>query len=540
MAFPSSQGPRLGLITGLLLCSCRHLPFVSAFAPSQTALVSISLSSSTSSSLSQSSSPVSFIGHRRRHHLSRPLPSTKMNAANTNDDKGGRNIVIIGGGIQGTSIAFHLHRKLSDSGRDSNASITILEATALASAASGKGGGFMARSWGNGSVTQRLHELAFDSYERLCSGDDAILHVESYRKLPVLSVSPGPDSEPSAKKAKTSGGNKNKENNPSMADIVPEWLDGSIGRISPLGYGDDTAQVTPKEFVEKMMEYVNRPEEKEKGPGVNIVVGKCVGVDYENGDGDDSGEKVVKGVIYVTTSTTDGSDDDEKEEYLTATDVIVAAGPWACQAEEWFEGAVQLPMEGVKSTSIVWKPPVDEEGNLRKEAVDATALFCGEDYRFGTHLEVYPRPDGTIYICGIGGSDYITTSELQSSAFLTNCPPKPDRIDAAKSAFQLMSATYATQGELSHAQACMRPCPPDALPYMGRVPGYRGGYINAGHNCWGIAWAPACGMAMAELVLEGECSCLDLRPFDPARFTVGKGRGGRGRKKGSVSVGEQW
>jgi len=155
-------------------------------------------------------------------------------------------------------------------------------------------------------------------------------------------------------------------------------------------------------------------------------------------------------------------------------------------------------------------------------------------------VEVYPRPDGTIYICGIGGSDYITTSELQSSAFLTNCPPKPDRIDAAKSAFQLMSATYATQGELSHAQACMRPCPPDALPYMGRVPGYRGGYINAGHNCWGIAWAPACGMAMAELVLEGECSCLDLRPFDPARFTVGKGRGGRGRKKGSVSVGEQW
>ena len=89
--------------------------------------------------------------------------------------------------------------------------------------------------------------------------------------------------------------------------------------------------------------------------------------------------------------------------------------------------------------------------------------------------------------------------------------------------------------------AGMRPCPPDALPYMGRIPGWSGAYINAGHNCWGIAWAPACGRAMAELVLEGSSRVVDLGPFDPARFTdLGRKRGGRGRKRGSVSVGEQW
>jgi glycine/D-amino acid oxidase-like deaminating enzyme len=86
----------------------------------------------------------------------------------------------------------------------------------------------------------------------------------------------------------------------------------------------------------------------------------------------------------------------------------------------------------------------------------------------------------------------------------------------------------------------MRPCPPDAKPYMGRVPGWSGAYINAGHNCWGIAWAPACGKALAELVLEGSCSSMNLAPFDPARFTTLRDRGGRGRKKGSVNVGEQW
>ena len=69
-------------------------------------------------------------------------------------------------------------------------------------------------------------------------------------------------------------------------------------------------------------------------------------------------------------------------------------------------------------------------------------------------MEVYPRPDGTIYICGIGGSDYVTTPELQAAAFISSCPPKPDRVEAASQAFRLMSNSYAQEGELSHAQAC--------------------------------------------------------------------------------------
>jgi hypothetical protein len=56
----------------------------------------------------------------------------------------------------------------------------------------------------------------------------------------------------------------------------------------------------------------------------------------------------------------------------------------------------------------------------------------------------------------------------------------------------------------------------------------------------GIAWAPACGKAISELVLKGECSSVNLAPFDPSRFTPNAGRGGRGRKKKGASVGEQW
>ena len=45
-----------------------------------------------------------------------------------------RNIVVVGGGIQGTSVAYHLAER--------GAKVRILEAKAPASAASGKGGGF--------------------------------------------------------------------------------------------------------------------------------------------------------------------------------------------------------------------------------------------------------------------------------------------------------------------------------------------------------------------------------------------------------------
>ena len=355
----------------------------------------------------------------------------------------------------------------------------------------------MARSWGDGGPTQGLHQLSFDLYEGLAKE----LGCESYRKLPVISVAPGTKKASNAKE--------------SLGGIMPDWLDGNMGRIGLMGEGDDTAQVTPKEFVEKMIETGD----------IHVILGECIGVDVEDGGGGGGGDgKIVKGVKYIDRET-------QEERVLEADVVVVSAGPWSCQAEDWFDNAVELPMEGVKSTSIVWK---EREGT----ATAATALFCGEDNRFGTHLEVYPRPDNSIYICGIGGSDYITKEELKTGAYLEECNAKESRVDAASNAFREMSATYRKDGELDRSQACMRPCPPDAMPYMGKIPGYKGAYINAGHNCWGIAWAPACGVAMSELILEGESSSINLKPFDPTRFTTRVI--GRGRKKRGESVGEQW
>lgn len=208
----------------------------------------------------------------------------------------------------------------------------------------------MARSWGDGSATQRLHELAFDLYEKMAPA----LGCKSYRKLPVLSVSAGyKKGIPLAQKK--------------FGDIMPNWLDGDeYGRISPMGYGDDTAQITPAEFVSKMLEA--------QADNIDVVLGSCTGMETDQGS--ERGNRKIVGVKYKPR----GGDNDSSEQVLAADAVVVSAGPWSCAAEDWFQGAVQLPMEGIKSTSIVWKKPEGKD-------VDATALFCGEDDRFGTHCE---------------------------------------------------------------------------------------------------------------------------------------------------------
>merc|ERR1719171_440153 len=187
-------------------------------------------------------------------------------------------------------------------------------------------------------------------------------------------------------------------------------------------------------------------------------------------------------------------------------------------------------MTGIKSTSIVFRDAERE--------VEPFALFCGEDDRFGTHLEVYPRSTGEVYLCGIGGSEYVDGERLRAGELQPGeVHADPKRVKAATDSFSTMSKRLG--GEPATVQACMRPCPPDALPYMGRVPSLRNAYMSAGHNCWGILWAPVSGRAMSELIVDGKASCVDLRPFAPGRFSNDRGyaSGGRGRKRGSEPVG---
>jgi glycine/D-amino acid oxidase-like deaminating enzyme len=57
----------------------------------------------------------------------------------------------------------------------------------------------------------------------------------------------------------------------------------------------------------------------------------------------------------------------------------------------------------------------------------------------------------------------------------------------------------------------------DGLPLIGRVPGMAGAYVATGHGPWGMLNAPATGLALAELIVDGHAGSVDLAPFAPAR-----------------------
>jgi len=131
---------------------------------------------------------------------------------------------------------------------------------------------------------------------------------------------------------------------------------------------------------------------------------------------------------------------------------------------------------------------------------------------------VFPRADGTTYVCGISSE-----SPLPVDPALVI--PDHGAIDRLKALCDRMSPVLAGSRVLA-SQACFRPVTQDGLPLIGAVPGARGAYVATGHGVWGILNAPATGEAMAELILDGAARTTDLSPFDPSRAAIARRRRG--------------
>lgn len=96
---------------------------------------------------------------------------------------------------------------------------------------------------------------------------------------------------------------------------------------------------------------------------------------------------------------------------------------------------------------------------------------------------------------------------------------EPESIEVLKRVAGTVSS-HLKEGEVEvrTEQACFLPLTDDDKPVIGELPNVKGCYVATGHSCWGILNGPATGAAMAELVLDGYASIVDLTPFSPYRF----------------------
>lgn len=76
------------------------------------------------------------------------------------------------------------------------------------------------------------------------------------------------------------------------------------------------------------------------------------------------------------------------------------------------------------------------------------------------------------------------------------------------------------QGEIAQTWTGLRPGSETGEPLIGPVPGYEGLWVSTGHFRTGAKEAPATATLVAEAIVSGEAPAL-LRPFDPAAQGLG-------------------
>jgi glycine/D-amino acid oxidase-like deaminating enzyme len=172
-------------------------------------------------------------------------------------------------------------------------------------------------------------------------------------------------------------------------------------------------------------------------------------------------------------------------------------GPWTGRVK-----GLALPrIHGLKGYSVT----------LGAAGVPPDALFM--DYRTadGRALEpeIIPRPDGTVYVCGMADRQPLPDSAEGVEVSEAGCAILARAAGCASAAL--------AAAPIERRQACYRPVTDDGLPLIGRVPGTAGAYVATGHGPWGMLNAPGTGLALAELIADGAARSLDLRPFDPSR-----------------------
>ena len=175
------------------------------------------------------------------------------------------------------------------------------------------------------------------------------------------------------------------------------------------------------------------------------------------------------------------------DETISCGQIVLAMGPWSRKAEAWLDA--YIPVDPLK-------------GEITRMELPGTPL--NHDLSGGGG-SLHPKPDGLVW-CGTTeewrGFDKETSTSAHQSILEGAVRLVPDMADAC----------------LSLQTACLRPVTPDWLPIIGRLPGWDNVYLATGAGKKGILLSPGIGKSVADLMTQGETS-LSIGPFSPDRFT---------------------
>ncbi len=207
-------------------------------------------------------------------------------------------VLICGGGVIGTSIAYFLSQR--------NVEAVVVERTGIANAASGKSGGFLALDWCDGSPLAPLARRSFELHAELAA---RLNRDWGYRRVETLSVVSSTHQDVGRYRAQAS----------------PAWLGEDSVVHGQIGTLDTTAQLHPESFTNAMMDAAS-------ANGAMLVEGCVDGILFGEG-----GRRATGAIV-------DGAE-------MKADAVVIAMGPWSILACQW----LPLPATyGLKGHSLVF------------------------------------------------------------------------------------------------------------------------------------------------------------------------------------------
>ncbi|KAF6142376.1 hypothetical protein GIB67_033803 [Kingdonia uniflora] len=368
-------------------------------------------------------------------------------------------IIVCGGGVIGVCTAFFLAKK--------GATVTLIEKSSIACAASGKAGGFLALDWCDDGPLSKLARASFSLHRSLAADLNGV-ESYGYRAMNTLSLSMTEGDSGSASST--------------TLQAVPSWVNGPVKSPKTIGTMETTAQVHPQLFTKALLAWADKKH------GLEVVISELDSVVVEGGR--------AKGVVLK---------DQGGGRVIEGEAVVLALGPWSARLPLL---SSLFRVSGLKAHSIVLVPK-------DPSVITPHALFLSYYPAQGSKPmdpEVYPRPSGEVYVCGMSADAEV--------------PDDPEQVMGDLNSIRVLKRVAATvsshlkEGEahVKAEQACFLPCTDDNIPVIGELPNVKGCYVATGHSCWGILNGPATGAAVAELVLDGNASIVDLAPFSPARF----------------------
>lgn len=374
--------------------------------------------------------------------------------ANTHD------VIIIGGGVHGASLAFHLTQR--------GLKPLVLEKSFLAAGATGRSSGVVRMHYDQ----KECSELAWESFQYFVDWGARVGGDCGFQRTGFLQL-------------------VGEEHSAALQANVE--MHQAIGIPSVIISGDDVKRLAPSFATDDIVVAAYEPESGYADP--TSATNALMNAARQNGAELQQGAEVmavtVEGGKVVGVET--------KDSVYSAPVVVNAAGPWAGKVNAM--AGVELPLD-------TWRH--DTMFVVRPKAIGPSHPTAIDDAH-----EMYFRPEGELTLVGLedgnplgespdGDTDHAKTGFVER-AIERICLRIPD-MEAAS----LHSAHGGYDGITADQYPLLGPYGPDGF------------VLDCGFSGTGFKTSPAVGRCMAEWIVDGAPATVDVTVFSPARFDEGR------------------